>query len=116
MKQIWRQVWGATRFSMQGLRAAWKTSRAFRIECTLGAVLTPAGILLGETGLERAFLVWPLLIVLLVELLNSGIESAIDRIGREMHPLSGQAKDMGSAAVGISLLSVPIVWSLVLWG
>ena len=114
MNRVLRHVLNATRYSMQGIRATWSTSTAFRIECTLGAFLAPVGLLLGETGSERALLVLPLLIVLITELLNSGLESAVDRIGKETHPLSGQAKDMGSAAVFVSLISVPTIWGLVL--
>lgn len=114
MNKAWLHVLNATRYSMQGIKATWATSMAFRIECTLGAVLAPIGLILGQTGSERALLILPLLIVLIAELLNSGLESTVDRIGKEIHPLSGQAKDMGSAAVFVSLISVPTVWGLVL--
>ncbi len=114
MKRVFRHILNATRYSMQGIKAAWSTSIAFRIECTLGVVLTPISVILGETGSERALLILPLVIVLITELLNSGLESAMDRIGKETHPLSGQAKDMGSAAVFVSLISVPTIWGLVL--
>ena len=114
MPKVFRHVIHATRYSAQGLAATWRTSTAFRIECVLGAILAPLALVLGETGSDKAILLLPLFVVLITELLNSGIESAIDRIGREHHPLSGQAKDMGSAAVGVSLVSVPVVWGLVL--
>lgn len=114
MKRVFPHVLNATRYSMQGIKATWSTSIAFRIECALGVVLAPIAVILGETGSERALLILPLLIVLITELLNSGLEGAVDRIGKETHPLSGQAKDMGSAAVFVSLISVPTIWGLVL--
>ena len=116
MGKVVRHILNATRYSMQGLVATWHTSTAFRNECVLGALLVPLALVFGETGSERAILLLPVILVLIVELLNSGIESAVDRIGTEHHPLSGRAKDMGSAAVGLSLLSVPVIWGLVLFG
>ena len=116
MGKVVRHILNATRYSMQGLVATWNTSTAFRIECVLGALLVPLALALGETGSEDALLLLPIFLVLIVELLNSGIESAVDRIGTAHHPLSGRAKDMGSAAVGLSLLSVPIIWGLMLFG
>jgi len=103
----------ATRFSAQGIAAAWKNEAAFRQELTLVVVLLPAAVWLGQTALERALLIVSLFIVLIVELINSAIEAAIDRHGDEQHELSGRAKDMGSAAVFGSLLLVVIVWALV---
>lgn len=103
----------ATKFSAQGLTQAWQHEAAFRQELLLVVVLIPAGIWLGQTALERAVLLGCLFIVLIVELINSAIEAAIDRHGDEHHELSGRAKDMGSAAVFISLLLVAVVWGLV---
>ena len=103
----------ATKFSAQGLAAAWKNEAAFRQELLLVVVLLPVGVWLGQTALERAVLIGCLLLVLVVELLNSAIEAAIDRHGDELHELSGRAKDMGSAAVFISLLIVAVVWGLI---
>jgi len=103
----------ATRFSAQGIAAAWKNEAAFRQELTLVVVLLPAAVWLGQTALERALLIVSLFIVLIVELINSAIEAAIDRHGDEQHELSGRAKDMGSAAVFGSLLLVVVVWALV---
>ena len=103
----------AAKYSSQGLAAAWKNEAAFRQELLLVVVLLPVGLWLGQTALERAMLVGCLLLVLIVELLNSAIESAIDRHGDEQHVLSGRAKDMGSAAVLISLLLVAVVWGLI---
>ena len=116
MLKVLRHIFNATRYSLLGIKATWRTSTAFRIECVLFSILAPLAIILGRSGSEQALLLLPLLMVLITELLNSGIESAIDRISKAHHPLSGQAKDMGSAAVGLSLLSVPIVWGLVLIG
>ena len=108
------RLWRATYVSYWGLGYALKNEEAFRIEAILAAFLIPAGIYLGNSGLERAVLVMSLFAVLIVELLNSGIEVVVDRIGKEQHPLSGAAKDLGSAAVHLSLIQVPVVWGLVL--
>ncbi len=100
-------------WSMAGFRWA-LAEAAFRQELLLVAVLAPVGLWLGKSGVERALLCGSLLLVLIVEILNSAIEAAIDRFGGEHHPLSGQAKDMGSAAVFLALANVVIVWLLVL--
>jgi len=101
-------------YSMSGLRAALKKEAAFRQEVVLFVVLAPLGLWLGRTGIERALLVGSLLIVLIVELLNSAIEAVVDRVSKKHHKLSGRAKDMGSAAVYIALLQVLLVWALIL--
>ena len=103
----------ATRYSAQGLASAWKNEAAFRQEAVLVVLLLPVAVWLGQTALERAVLIGSLLIVPIVELLNSAIEAAIDRHGHEHNELSGRAKDMGSAAVFISLLLVAVVWGLI---
>lgn len=103
----------AAKYSSQGLAAAWKHEAAFRQELLLVIVLLPVGFWLGQTALERAVLIGCLLLVMIVELINSAIEAAIDRHGDEQHVLSGRAKDMGSAAVLISLLLVVVVWGLI---
>jgi diacylglycerol kinase (ATP) len=108
-----RRILRATQYSALGLSAAWKHEAAFRQELALVVVLLPAAIWLGQTALERALLITCLLVVLIVELLNSAIEAAIDRHGEELHELSGRAKDMGSAAVFVSLVLVVVVWGLV---
>ena len=108
------RLWRATKVSYVGLGYALRGEEAFRIEFILFVLLTPAALWLGHNGLERAVLVLSLLIVLITELLNTGIEVAIDRIGLEWNELSGRAKDVGSAAVHISLLQVPVIWGLVL--
>src|SRR5262245_4853000 len=88
----------ASGFSAAGLRAAWKAEEAFRQESALALVLLPVALWLGQTMLQRVALIGVCLLVLIVELLNSAVESVVDRIGHEHHVLSGQAKDMGSAA------------------
>lgn len=103
----------ATKFSAQGLAAAWKNEAAFRQELILVVILLPAAFWLGQTALERAVLIGSLFLVLIVELINSAIEAAIDRHGDEQHELSGRAKDMGSAAVFISLLIIATTWGLI---
>lgn len=104
----------AAGYSISGLRAAFRKEAAFRQELILFVVLAPVGFWLGRNGIERSLLVGSLFIVLIVELLNSAIEAAIDRISKKSHKLSGRAKDMGSAAVYLSLLLVIMVWTLVL--
>jgi diacylglycerol kinase (ATP) len=81
----------------------------------LCVVLVPAGLWLGQNAVERALLVGTCLLVLVVELLNSGIEAVVDRVGEDLHPLSGRAKDFGSAAVFVALGLTLVVWSLILW-
>ena len=103
----------ATGFSAQGIVSAWKNEAAFRQELLLVVVLLPVAVWLGQTALERAVLIGCLFIVLIVELITSAIEDAIDRHGDELHELSGRAKDMGSAAVLVSLLLVAVVWTLI---
>ncbi len=100
--------------SARGLAAAWREEAAFRQELAGIAVAAPLGFWLGRNGVERALLVAPLLLVLVAELLNSGIEATVDRIGLERHELAGLAKDFGSAAVLLSLLCCAACWLLVL--
>ena len=109
------RLYNATRYSLMGLAAAWRSEPAFRQEVVLFILLAPLGCWLGDNGVERALLLGPLFLVLVAELLNSGLEAAIDRIGEEIHPLSKQAKDGGPAAVFVSLVSVVVVWALVLY-
>jgi diacylglycerol kinase (ATP) len=101
-------------WSMSGLKAAFLQEAAFRQELFLCVILAPLGFYFGETGLEKALLLGSLMLVLIVELLNSAVEAAVDRISKDQHVLAGQAKDMGSAAVFLSLLNVAIVWLLIL--
>jgi diacylglycerol kinase (ATP) len=110
-----RRLINALRWTIKGVRSTFRNEEAFRQEVALTLVLTPLGLWLGDNGIERALLIGPLLIVLIVELLNSAVESVVDRISTEQHKLSGRAKDQGSAAVFISLLLVVVCWVLVLF-
>jgi len=110
-----RRILRATRFSAQGFAQAWQHEAAFRQELVLAIAMTPAAIWLGGTIVEQVLLIGVLLLVLIVELFNSAIEAAIDRHGDEHHELSGRAKDMGSAAVFVSLVIVLLVWGAVAW-
>ncbi len=105
----------ATGFSMSGLGAAWRHEAAFRQECLLAAVLVPAAFWLGQDAVQIALLVGTCVLVLIVELLNSAVESVVDRVGTDHHRLSGRAKDMGSAAVFISLILTVFVWTIIAW-
>ncbi|MDR0233532.1 MAG: diacylglycerol kinase [Zoogloeaceae bacterium] len=100
---------------MQGLAAAWRHEDAFRQELLLTLVALPLGLWLGENGVERALLAGSVLLILVVELLNSALESIIDKTSPEMHELAGRAKDMGSAAVLMSIILAALVWSLTLF-
>ena len=100
-------------YSMKGFKAAFKHESAFRQEVTLFIVLLPAAIWLGRSSIDYILLIGSLLLVLIVELLNSAVEAVVDRIGDEMHKLAGHAKDMGSAAVFVSLANVFLVWGLI---
>lgn len=110
-----RRILNATVYSFAGLASAWRGEAAFRQEALLCAVLVPTGLWLGQSAVERALLVGTCLVVLIVELLNSGIEAVVDRVGEEHHTLSGRAKDLGSAAVFVSLLLTLVVWTLIAW-
>lgn len=103
----------AAGYSWAGLRAAFRHEAAFRQELALCCLLIPLGAWLGQTGSERALLIGSLVLVLIVELVNSAIEAVVDRFGGEQHELSGRAKDIGSAAVFMALLNVVIVWGLI---
>ncbi len=105
----------ACRWSFQGIRQAFMDEEAFRQEAVLAIILCPLGLWLGETGVEKSLLTGTVLLVLVVELLNSAIEATVDRIGMGLHPLSGRAKDMGSAAVFFTLLLAFLTWVSVLF-
>lgn len=107
------RLWHATGYSLQGLRAAWGET-AFRQEAVAALVLLPASLWLGQGWVEVALLAGSVVGVLIVELLNSGIETAIDRFGGEWHPLSKRAKDLGSAAVLLALLLAGAIWAAAL--
>jgi diacylglycerol kinase (ATP) len=105
----------ATGYSLKGFRAAWKYEEAFRIEATFGCVCIPLSFFVGQGLTHQLLLVMSCALVILAELFNSAIEAAVDRFGSEMHPLSGQAKDIGSAAVLTTLILFAIVWIPSLW-
>jgi diacylglycerol kinase (ATP) len=102
--------------SARGLAGAFRDEAAFRQELAFTAVVIPLGLWFGHSGIERALLVAPALLILIVELLNSAIEATVDRIGLERHALAGLAKDIGSAAVLMSFVLLTVVWLLVLLG
>ncbi len=113
---------GATRLiralgaSMRGLRGAFREEAAFRQELAFAVLVIPLALWLGHNGIERALLIGPVLLILVVELVNSAIEATVDRIGFERHALAGLAKDIGSAAVLMSFVLLGIIWLLVLLG
>jgi diacylglycerol kinase (ATP) len=109
-----RRLINAAGYSLSGIAAAWRAEDAFRQEVLLAVVLVPLGLWLGASGLERALLVGSVLLVLVVELLNSAIEATVDRVSLDDHNLAKRAKDIGSAAVMMSLVTVGVVWLLVL--
>ena len=104
----------ATKYSWLGFKTAYKSEEAFRLETMLAVVLVPAGVWLGTTGMEKALLAGSVILVLIVELLNTGIEFVVDRFGDEIHEYSGAAKDVGSAAVFLALVNVCVIWALIL--
>lgn len=110
-----RRILHATRYSAQGFVHAWRHEAAFRQELALTAVLLPLALWLGRSMSEVLLLIGTCLLVLIVELLNSAIEATVDRVGQEQHELSGRAKDLGSAAVFLSLLLVSVTWGSVAW-
>jgi diacylglycerol kinase (ATP) len=113
-KGLSRVIW-ATNYSWRGLRAAWKHEAAFRQELILMFVMLPFAFWIGESVEQRLLLLGPCILVVIVELLNSAVEAVVDRLGDEYHELSGQAKDMGSAAVFCSLILVALSWGLICW-
>ncbi len=110
------RLWNALRCSLEGLAAAFKQESSFRQEVVLACPLIAAALWMPVTGLAKALMAGSVLLVLIVELLNSAVEALTDRISLEHHPLAKRAKDLGSAAVMLALINVPVVWLLVLWG
>lgn len=108
------RIWNALHYSLEGLRSAYRHESAFRQELFLGMVLAAVALFLPVSITQLAILLGSLLVVLITELLNSAIEAVVDRVSFESHELAKRAKDMGSAAVFISLANCLIVWSLVL--
>jgi diacylglycerol kinase (ATP) len=112
-ENIFRHIKNAVIWSWAGLKAAWDDEMAFRTEAVVIAFLMPFGIWMGETAVQWALLIGSSMLVLITELLNSAVEKVVDRIGTEPHILSKQAKDLGSAAAGMSMLAALIVWGLI---
>lgn len=110
------RIWNAFHYSLAGLAAAYRHEDAFRQEIHLAIVLIPLALLLPATGIGHALMMGSVLLVLVVELLNSAVEAAVDRISLENHRLAKRAKDIGSAAVLVSLINVAVIWLLVLIG
>ena len=110
------RIWNAVFYSLAGFKAAYRHEHAFRQECLLALILLLAALLMPTSGLGKALMVASVLLVLVVELVNSALEAAVDRISLEQHQLAKRAKDIGSAAVFMSLVNVAAVWALVLFG
>jgi diacylglycerol kinase (ATP) len=110
-----QRLWNAFGYSLQGMVSAFRHEDAFRQECLLAVLLIPAALVIPVGGTEKAVMIASVLLVLIVELLNSAVEAAVDRISLENHQLAKRAKDIGSAAVFLSLINVAIVWGLVLF-
>ena len=108
------RIYKAAIFSWQGFKATYRHEEAFRQELWLAMILIPTGFYLGESGVEKALLISSVLLLLLVEILNSAIEAVVDRFGGEHHELSGRAKDMGSSAVFLAVVYLIIIWALVI--
>jgi diacylglycerol kinase (ATP) len=108
------RAWRAFVWSMQGLRATWAVESSFRLEVYLVVVLAPLAMWLTQDGVQRAILVGSMMLVLIIEVLNSAVEAVVDRWGPEHHDLAGRAKDMGSAAVFLADLNVLLCWGFVL--
>lgn len=110
-----RRILNACVFSYYGYKATWEHEEAFRQEVFLFIVTTPLALWLGESVIEKLLLIGSIILVLLVELLNSAVEAAVDRVGLEHHELSGRAKDIGSAAVNLSLVWAAVTWISILY-
>lgn len=111
-----RRLWNAFGYSLAGFRAAYKHEDAFRQELHLAAVLIPLALWLPATHIGKALMIGSVLLVIIIELINSAIEATVDRISLEHHILAKRAKDIGSSAVLVSLINVVVVWGLVLTG
>ena len=111
-----RHIINAFVYSLDGLRAAWKNELAFRAETIVMLFFIPLGLWLGRSAAEKALLTASCLLILITELLNSALESVVDRIGPQQHELSKRAKDMGSAAAFISMIAAAVVWGVIVFG
>lgn len=111
-----KRVWNAMLYSLDGFAAAFRHEDAFRQEVLLAFVMIPAALAMPVSGIGKSLLIASILLVMVVELLNSGIEAVTDRVSLENHRLAKRAKDLGSAAVMLALINVPVVWLLVIFG
>lgn len=105
----------AVRNALRGLRTATQTEQSFQLQLVAAAIAVPTALYLGGSSIERAALITPVFVVLIVELLNSAIETAIDRIGAEPHPLSRRAKDLAAAAALMSVAMAIAIWTIILY-
>ena len=110
------RVWNAFHYSMAGLAAAYRNEDAFRQEVRLALLMIPLTLWLPASGIGKALMIASVLLVIVVELINSAVEAAVDRVSLERHHLAKRAKDIGSAAVFVALVNVVVVWALVLFG
>jgi diacylglycerol kinase (ATP) len=106
----------AVGYSFEGMKSAFSCEAAFRQELLLFAISSPIAIIIGETPAEKALMIWSILLVLIVEIINTAVETTIERISTERHDLSKKAKDLGSAAVFLSLISAITVWVIIILG
>jgi Diacylglycerol kinase len=111
-----RRLINAFGYSVEGIKAAYKNEDAFRQEVRLAVVLIPLAVYLGKTGIEQALMIGSVMLVIIVELLNSSIEATVDRVSLDHHKLAKRAKDIGSAAVLFSLVNLAVVWGLLIFG
>ena len=109
------RLWNALGYSRDGIAAAWHHEAAFREEILLATIAIPLAFYLGKTGVDRALLVGSIILILIVEILNSAVEAVVDKASPEKHDLAKRAKDMGSAAVLFSLTNAAVIWACVLW-
>ncbi len=110
-----RRLLNALGYSLSGLRLAWKDEAAFRQEVILAIILVPVAFMMPVGEIQRVLLVGSVMLVLVVEMINSAIEAAVDRMSLDMHPLAKKAKDMGSAAVLLALANAILIWIMILW-
>jgi diacylglycerol kinase (ATP) len=111
-----RRLINAFGYSVEGIKAAYKNEDAFRQEVRLAVVLIPLAVYLGKTGIEQALMIGSVMLVIIVELLNSSIEATVDRVSLDHHKLAKRAKDIGRAAVLFSLVKLAVVWGLLIFG
>ena len=111
-----RRLINALGYSRDGIAAAWRNEAAFRQEILLAAIALPLAFYLGKTGVERALMIASIVLILIVEILNSAVEAVVDKASPEKSELAKRAKDMGSAAVLLSLINAAAVWACLLWG